>query len=142
MHGVDHHRRQPALKGQQQALETGVIVDDVEVSPGHGGVDPGQVGGLSSRLGRPTEVVAPGGVGQHGDPRLRAFSPEHCDLVAHAAELDVEQVDHQLRPSVTPRWQRVPGWRDEGDPKRVVHPVTSSCPRGCHPMITVGLGPS
>ncbi len=116
VNGVHDHRRQAALEGEQQSLETRVIVDDVEPPPVHRGVDPGQIGSLASGLSRPAEVVAPGGVGQHRDPRIRSLRAEHRDLMAHAAELGVEQMHHQLGASVAPRRQRVPGWRDERDP--------------------------
>ena len=58
------------MQGEQQSFETGVVVDHVETPAGHGGVDPGQIGRLAGALVRPTQIVAPGGIRQHGHSRL------------------------------------------------------------------------
>src|SRR5207248_7098815 len=97
-------------------------MNDVEAPAGHGGVDPRQVGGLPGCLRLSSEVVAPGGVGQHRDVPLRSLRAEDRDVVTHATELAVEEMDHELGPSVASRRQRVPGRRDLRDAKRDAYP--------------------
>jgi len=123
VNGVDHHWGQPALNRQEQPLESGVVMNDVEAPAGHGGVDPRQVGGLPGCLRLSSEVVAPGGVGQHRDVPLRSLGAEDRDVVTHAAELAVEEMDHELGPSVASRRQRVPGRRDLRDAKGDAYPA-------------------
>ena len=114
--GMDHDRGQLALKGQQQALESSVIVDDVEALAGHGGVDASQVGRLAGRFRLPAEIVAPGGVSQHRHPFRRPFRSEYGDVVSQPAQLGMEQVDDEFGAAVATRRQGVPGGRHDRDP--------------------------
>jgi len=50
----------------------------------------------------------------------------------------MEEMDHELGPSVASGRQRVPGRRDERDPKGVAYPAHLLPPRGASPMIPVG----
>ena len=138
VNGVDHHRRQPALNRQQQTLESGVVVNDVEAPAGHRRVDPRQVGGLPGCLRLSSEVMAPGGVGQHHNVPLRSLRAENRDFVTHSAELAVEEMDHELGPSVASRRQRVPGRRDLRDAKGDGYPAHLLPPPGASSIIPVG----
>ena len=67
--GVDGHRRQAAVNGEQQPGRPGVVVDDVELLRTEPLVDPRQVGRKPHRFPRASEVRSPGGVGDHLDTR-------------------------------------------------------------------------
>src|ERR1700694_2591111 len=100
MNGVDHHWGQPALQSEQQAFETGVIVDDVETLAGHSGIDAREIGCLASRFRPPTEIGGPGAVGQHGYPLRCPLRSEYGDVMSQAAQLEVEQMDDELGAAV------------------------------------------
>ena len=59
--------------------------------------------------------------------------------MSHSAQLDVEQVNDELRTSVASRRQGVPGGRDDRDPKGVVYPAHLLLPPWGKPIIVVDL---